>query len=796
MAPTDKQIRMMHIVNLMSIAFADGEVSEDEHDVLVNIAQSLSLTEEEFGQCIEHWKQTDEDDIPIAVPETDEEQIEYLKHFTLVMMVDGEIDEREKEFLAFMADQYGFDPEEVVPALMEEVYREFFADDGDEEDDGEGEEDEDPLFEDVDDESGLEMGKIYLEERNVEQAFDELFLPALRNAKACDYFLIIANTDDRLYRLSAEQLEVVGEVAGQGYPLALYLLGRYHWVVRPEADSVEKARQLFFDAADAGIADARWAMARMYLLGSGEQVDFDQYNKFVEQAFDGGSMQAFKQHLHDIIHGHYGNEADPKNAIKVIESFLGKDEEYAAIYPDLYDLLGDAYRKVGNKEKADSCYEAARDHGYYESGAHRFENKVEGPDRDFYRETLSVFLDFACDDRDPDAFLARALEHAYHYDREEGEERKVELLRQLHEDLGTALELGSADAAYYMGLYHYTGAYGYDKDAREAWNWFCKGQERESALAYEGIVQMIDDGIHPKNMPENYREHCLRCAEIRRGGEVRPAAIPTVFIVSPDGKATIYRLEKEEWYKLAHIIGAKRIAPVRVEALDKLGKKAGFDDHLVAWIDIDASRKGLPQNKVAKSFYPGVIAGDVVFSLADPIYDPMPFYGLDEAERAIEVLKAKLDGVVTDISDVSDDKQRDFDYSKVNPFADQGYTARIEPDGKAYIVESGLEVFSLFEEEIYDPARLKKLHDLGKELGLKGRLTLWTDNSALRKQLVMYNKITENPIGAKHYPGPVADNIYVALEDEDYRMMLFDDPEQLKQVCLALGVKPKDCKRG
>lgn len=799
--PNEKQIRMMHVVNLMSIAYADGEITEDENNVLTKIAQNLDLTEEEFNLCIDHWQHTDEENIPIAVPESDDEQVEFLKHFTLVMMVDGEIGEKEKEFLAFVADQFGYDAEKVVPRLIEDVYQEYFADE-EEDDEEEEEEEEDPLFEDVDDESGLEMGKIYLEERNVEKAFDELFLPALRNAKAYEYFLMIPNTDTRLYRLTPEQLEKVGEAAERGYALAHYVLGRYHQVVRPEADSMDKARELLGTAADAGIGDARWALAKMYLYGYGEPVDFDRYNKFISEAFEEGeSMQAFKQHLHDIIHGHYGNDPDPKSVIKVIESFLEKDEEYAAIYPDMYDLLGDAYRKVGNKEKADNCYEQSRDHGYFESGAHRFENKVEGPDKDFYRETLAVFLDFACDEQDPNAFLDRALEHAYHYDQNENQNendnenengKRTELLKKLHEDLEEAFRLGHPDAAYYLGLYHYTGAYGYEKDPREAWNWFCKGQERESALAYEGIVQMIDDGVHPNNLPEGYREHCLHCAEIRRGGEARPAAIPTVFIVNPDGKATIYKVEKEEWYKLAHIIGAKRIAPVRVDALDKLGQKAGFGDHLVAWVDIDAPRKGLPQNKIAKSFYPGVIAGDVVFSLADNLYDPMTFYGIEEAEKAIKALKAELVEVVTDISGVSDDKQRDFDYSKVNPFVDKGYVARIEPDGKAHIVPNSLAVFALVEEEIYDPARMEKLHDIGRELELNGRLTLWTDNSAMRKQMVMYDKYTENPIGVKYYPGPVADNIFVAMEDEDYRIMIFNNKELLKRACIALGVKPED----
>ena len=174
--------------------------------------------------------------------------------------------------------------------------------------------------------------------------------------------------------------------------------------------------------------------------------------------------------------------------------------------------------------------------------------------------------------------------------------------------------------------------------------------------------------------------------------------------------------------------------------------------------------------------------------MADRLFEPVMFFGIDEAKTVVEALGAELKDVITDLSKVSGERQKPMDYSKVNPTANKGYVARIEPDGKAHIVNSSLGVFALFEEDIYDPARLQSLYDLGTKLSLKGRLTLWTDNSALRKQLVMNDKITPNPIGAKWYPGPVADNVFVAMEDDNYRMMLFDDLEQLKQTCLALGV--------
>lgn len=783
----------MHIVNLMSIAYADGEIAEEEKNIIVSIAQELDLTEEEFGLCFEHWKNTAEENIPIAIPESDDEQVEFLKHFTLVMMADGTMEDSEKEHLAKIADAFGYDPDKVIPVLIDDVYNEYFADDDEDEDDDDEEEDE--LFQDTDDESQLEMGKIDLEDKKVEEAFDELFLPALRNDEACQYFMIIPNTDTRLFRLSEEQIGLVKEAAEKGYPLAWYVLGRYHQVVKPEKGFIAKAKECLEKALDGGIADAKWALSKLYLYGYLGPVDLDRYRSILDKAFDDGSMQAFKQKLYNLIHGASGEDCDPKTAIKIIENFLGKNEEYAAMHPDMCYLLGEAYRSIGNKNKADGCYETALDHGYFESEASRFLNRVEGPDKDFYRETMSVLLDFGCDNQDPASFVVRALEHAYNCDKEENKKQKAEWHKKIKEDLAAGVKLGNGDAAYYIGLYCYTGSYGFGKDAKAAWDWFIKGQDLDSALAFEGTAKMISDGVHPDGMPEDYLEYCLRGAKLRGAGAAKEGGskqLPTVVIISPEGKATIYKLDKEDWYKLNTITGAKRLAPVRVEGLEKIGKEAGFSDHLVAWIDIDAPRKGLSANKAASAFYPGIISGDIVLSLADSLYDPMPFYGIDEAKTAAAALKAQVTEVVTDLSKVDESRNDSFDYSKLNPNVDNGYVARIEADGKAYIVDISLAVFALVEEEIYDPARLKKLHDLGKKLGLGGLLTLWTDNSALRKQLAIYNKFTKNPIASKYYPGPVADNAYVAMEDENGRIMLFEDAEQVKQVCLALGVKEED----
>ena len=811
----------MHLVNLMSIAYADGKITQDENDVLIDIAQHWGLSQEDFDDCIAYWKQTDEKDIPIAIPETDDDQVEFLKDFTLVMMIDGEIEDNEKQYLFNVADQFGYDPEKVVPQLIDIVYDEHFAD-GDETEDEQ--EEEDPLFEDTYDESQTSLGKSYLGSKEIEQAFDELFLPALRNAEAFEYFQMIPGIDTRLFRLTEKQLEKVKEVADKDYALGQYVLGRYHQVVKPEDDSYALAKQLLEKSVEGGIPDAYWALAMLYLYGYYGLVDMDTFNEYIDNAIDKGSPMALKQRIHDMIFGEHGQKAEPKKVIGLIDNYLGQNEENEAKFPFMLALLGDAYRKVGNKDKADECYEKAIDLGYFEASAARFENRVEGPDKDFYRETFSFILSFAKDEQASRCFLLSALENAYHYDIEKKEEKRQQFAEKIKADLETAYKLGEGDAAYYLGLYSYEGSHGFEQSNKEAWHWFGKGQMLESGLAFVGGARIFNDGNKPKDLPGNYAEICQLSA-LRRGiKEMLPAvveaykagklddfaeeveknyvpllnqkadqeAIPTVVVVTPEGKATVYKLEKAAWNKLPTLLGAKRLAPVCVKPLNDLGKKAGLTDRLTAWIDIDAPRKGLPVNKTVAKFFKGIIAGDIAFSFVDKIYEQMPFYGIDEAKTVINALGAELQEVVTDLSKVKDTKRTHADYSKVNPTVDKGFVVRIEPDGKAHIVNSGLQVFALFEEDIYDPIRLASLKELSQKQGLNGRITLWTDNSALRKHEVMESMAPENPIGAKWYPGLVASNVFVALEDENCRIMLFESQDQAKQAAIALGVKPED----
>ena len=76
---------MGHIINLLSIAYADGSITEEEKNLICSISDNLGLTNEEFNHCLATWQETDEDILKVSMPEAEEDRIAFLKNMTLLM---------------------------------------------------------------------------------------------------------------------------------------------------------------------------------------------------------------------------------------------------------------------------------------------------------------------------------------------------------------------------------------------------------------------------------------------------------------------------------------------------------------------------------------------------------------------------------------------------------------------------------------------------------------------------------------------------------------------------------------
>ena len=120
-----KETKMGHIMNLVSIASADGDISEVEQNFIYSVAQDLGLTDEEFVQCLKKWSETNEEDIKLGSPRTIEDRFAFIKNMVLLMMLDGEISDSERKYIANVADRWGLDGEESVDDIITIVMAEL-----------------------------------------------------------------------------------------------------------------------------------------------------------------------------------------------------------------------------------------------------------------------------------------------------------------------------------------------------------------------------------------------------------------------------------------------------------------------------------------------------------------------------------------------------------------------------------------------------------------------------------------------------------------------------------------------
>lgn len=114
--------------------------------------------------------------------------------------------------------------------------------------------------------------------------------------------------------------------------------------------------------------------------------------------------------------------------------------------------------------------------------------------------------------------------------------------------------------------------------------------------------------------------------------------------------------------------------------------------------------------------------------------------------------------------------------------------AIVKTDGKADIIEFNVEegwdeLPDFVNAKRLDAIRVQPLYDIGQELGLKDHITGWVDNMGLMKDLPM------NPVGCRIYPGPIAGDMILTLEDAKYNPKSFEDVDTLKKVIAGLGAK-------
>lgn len=97
------QQRLGQLKNLVMLASADEKMTDSELAILLAVASREKLTPEEFNKVID-----DPDSVPITLPEDEDTKLEYLRDMVAMMMIDGELDEREMTICKLYAIALGY----------------------------------------------------------------------------------------------------------------------------------------------------------------------------------------------------------------------------------------------------------------------------------------------------------------------------------------------------------------------------------------------------------------------------------------------------------------------------------------------------------------------------------------------------------------------------------------------------------------------------------------------------------------------------------------------------------------
>ena len=101
--------------NLVAVAFADGKLEKTEIAALATIMARDGLTPADFERCVKN-----PESIKFLPPESPEQRVVYLRDMVLLMMCDGDIDDRELALCKATAIALGF-KHEVIDAMIIDI---------------------------------------------------------------------------------------------------------------------------------------------------------------------------------------------------------------------------------------------------------------------------------------------------------------------------------------------------------------------------------------------------------------------------------------------------------------------------------------------------------------------------------------------------------------------------------------------------------------------------------------------------------------------------------------------------
>ena len=106
--------KLSHLKNLVAVAFADGKLEDNEMAALATVMARDGLTPSDLERCIKKPQ-----GIKFLPPETPVQRVVYLKDMVLLMMCDGNIDDKELALCKATAIALGFKHEGIDTMIMD-----------------------------------------------------------------------------------------------------------------------------------------------------------------------------------------------------------------------------------------------------------------------------------------------------------------------------------------------------------------------------------------------------------------------------------------------------------------------------------------------------------------------------------------------------------------------------------------------------------------------------------------------------------------------------------------------------
>lgn len=99
----DKKKRKSHFKNLLVVAMVDGKLDNKEFDFIMNLARNCYMSQDEVQRVIDYPEQ-----ISFYASKTNAERFDQIYDLVTVMLINGEIDERERSLCKVFAMKLGF----------------------------------------------------------------------------------------------------------------------------------------------------------------------------------------------------------------------------------------------------------------------------------------------------------------------------------------------------------------------------------------------------------------------------------------------------------------------------------------------------------------------------------------------------------------------------------------------------------------------------------------------------------------------------------------------------------------